>query len=119
MLSNKKIKINSMAKRSIALNLRGLNYSNLNSFTAKIYDGFVAEAATYPSPVVSLANQLAANNALNDALNVWGDTGHRGSRLNHEALKKAVDDVRQNLKSLAGYSMGVMPNNVLSWSEVG
>src|SRR5689334_16568175 len=106
-------------KRSIALKLFGRSHSDLKSFSFVIYDGFLNNTATYPSPVVSLSAQLSANMEMQEALNEWGGTGHRGGRREYQRLIDASAVVCNNLKQLACYCEAVTPNDVTKWMDVG
>jgi len=106
-------------KRSIALKLFGMPYSEVLYYGKKIHEGLANNVATYPVPAVSLADQLIANDNLQLAIEIYGVTGNRGSRLENVTLNDACEVVRGNLKRLANYCEAVTPNDVTNWVNVG
>ena len=77
-----------------------------------IHDALSAAVAVYATPSVSLADQQTAIDALNAALQAWGDPGRRGSHAAHEAMLTARFVVEENIRSLIGYVNGIAAGDV-------
>jgi hypothetical protein len=107
-----------MPSNSIALHLQEFNSPALLVFSDKLYKSFLT-SVIFTSPKPTLAQQLAANTALKEALKRTGTRSNHGSSIDQSILKKCDKAVRKNISNLAKYVVVEEPDNPTAWEGIG
>ena len=107
-----------MPSNSITLHLQDLNSGELLVFSQTLYKNLLT-SVIFTSPKPTLAQQLASNTALKEALKRRGTPGNHGSSIDIANLESTDSDVRENIRTLAKHVMAEAPRNPIAWEVIG